>query len=332
MNNFILQFFDKIAFIVGLVGGVIGIAMALQDFNKWYLASYGICATILASVLFYALCERINMLRMRNFQISRYLKIFENTHNSWHMYKRLIDTIGEDEKLELDDLLALLRKNISDLVSNFRTAIMNRHPFVKYEDFRISLKLINYKDGNLLDFKDKKLYVNIPFVLKDIPYYRDTSSGPVKKEDIIDNIDFDETSNAINIGKLRETLFWKSFVNKNVEFVDKFNEPQQGLTKNYKSGMVAPVVLYEIPMALLCVGTQNEEVFNNDDRQLVCTFVDALAEYFRLERALYNMVKSQKVIVLDMSKDIALAIKNILEKKALLSHDKNNENQKGEEI
>ena len=324
MKEFVLRFFKAISLAIGIVGGVISIAMALQDINKWYFAAYGIGTTFFCMLLFFLLGNSVNRARNLSLSLSHHIKIFQNTHNSWHMYKRLIDTIVEEEKLDLDELLSQLRLNITNLISNFREAIIYRHPSANHDDFRISLKLINYKRFDTLNLDDKKSYKNVPFVLKDIPYYRDTSHGPIKEEDIIDNLDFDEISNAKNIDKLRQSLFWDCFLKKKVIFVDKFNKPQQDLTESYKSGMIAPVVLHEVPLAFLCVGTQNEGIFDENDCQVVCTFVDALAEYFRLERSLTNMIKSSKVVVLDMDNDITQALQNLIESRSLLGHKEKN--------
>lgn len=320
MKEFVIRFFKAIAFIIGIVGGIISISMAIQDINKWYFAAYGIGTTFLSMLFFFLLGERVHRARHLHFLLHQHIKIFKNTHNTWHMYKRLIDTIVEEEELDLDELLSQLRLSIANLINNFREAIIYRHKNVDKEDFRVSLKLINYKNANIIDFEDKESYKDLPFILKDIPFYRDTAAGPIKKEDIIDNLDFDEATNAKNIDKLKQSLFWDCFLKKKVVFVDKFTETQQELTKIYKSGMVAPVVLHEIPLAFLCVGTQNEEVFHESDLQLVCTFVDALSEYFRLERSLTNMIRSKKVVVLDMSNDVTQAIQSIIENKSLLEH------------
>lgn len=321
MKEFVIRFFKVIAIAVGFVGGIVSIAMALQDINKWYFAAYGIGTTFFCMLFFFLLGERVHIARHLHFLLKQHIKIFSNTHNSWHMYKRLIDTIVENDEFDLEELLSQLRLNIANLINNFREAIICRHQNAKIKDFRVSLKLINYKVVDKINFKNKTFYKSSPFIIKDIPFYRDTSAGPIKKEDIIDNIDFDENTNAKNIDKLRQSLFWDCFLSKKVIFADKFNEAQQGLTKIYKSGMVAPVVLHEIPLAFLCVGTQNEGVFNENDYQLVCTFVDALAEYFRLERSLTNMINSKKIVVLDMGIDTTNAVQSIIEKKFLLEHD-----------
>jgi len=316
MKEFVIRFFKVIGIIIGLIGGTISISMAMQDINKWYFAAFGIIMSIFSVLLFFLLGNRIHRVRGLNHILNCHLDIFQDTHNSWHMYKRFVDAIIENEELDVDELLAQLRKNIADLVSNFRHAIISMHPFLDRDDFRISLKLISYKDVDDLDLADHESYKELPFLLKDISYYRDTSAGPVKKEDIIDNLDFDTRSNPQNIDSLRKTLFWDCFVNKKVTFVDSFDEDQQKLTTNYKSGMVAPVVLHEIPFALLCVGSQKEKVFRNSDCQLVCTFVDALAEYFRLERTFTSMVKSRKIVVLGMDDSLDRDLQNLLAKKS----------------
>ncbi|XOF33352.1 MAG: GAF domain-containing protein [Candidatus Electrothrix sp. YB6] len=113
--------------------------------------------------------------------------------------------------------------------------------------------------------------------------------------------------------KLRQTLFWKCFFTKRVVFVDRFTKIQQEFTKHYKSGLVAPVILHGIPYALLCIGSKKENVFNEDDVQLACTFADSLAEYIRLERSLSHIVKNRKVVVLGMERYIEEKMISVLD-------------------
>ncbi|MCI5168699.1 MAG: hypothetical protein D3903_22035 [Candidatus Electrothrix sp. GM3_4] len=76
---------------------------------------------------------------------------------------------------------------------------------------------------------------------------------------------------------------------------------------------MAPIMLQGIPQALLCVGTLKKRIFSEIDRQLVCTFVDAISEFFRLERAVMRAVESKKVVVLGFDSELDAKLQELIE-------------------
>ncbi len=136
----------------------------------------------------------------------------------------------------------------------------------------------------------------------------------MKSEDIVHNLDFDKLSNKEEFEHLKETLFYQSFTSKTFAFTKKFSEIQQLYTKRFKSGLVVPIILHEIPFALICVGSEKEGIFSEDDRQVACTFADAISEFIRLERILHTVATSQKIIVMEDSIDMIEELKKVQSK------------------
>ncbi|XOF33353.1 MAG: hypothetical protein ACL93V_15325 [Candidatus Electrothrix sp. YB6] len=203
-KELLIEFSQAASISFGLVASVITVAMAIQDVGKWYFASLSVVMVMLTITLFLMLINRTRKARELYYVVDSYHKIFYKTHNSWHMYKRFIDKMVEDEELgednsnslRMEDMLNLLRKYIVNLISGYREAMRHRHSLLANGGLRVSIKGVCYKDSERLDVSNKESYKEIPFKLKELELFRDPSSDPLRPDDIVDNLDFDENTNA----------------------------------------------------------------------------------------------------------------------------------------
>ena len=141
-------------------------------------------------------------------------------------------------------------------------------------------------------------------------------------------MDFDPKIDAEEYNKLQETLFYKAFMSKDVEFCDVFNDIQQNFTSKYASGLVAPIILHGIPFYFISIGSKAPNVFSKDDKQIVATLTDCIAEYLRLNMIFTAVQKSRKVIVFGGDKEIQ-EIEELLDKNEPINikrKEKKNEN------
>jgi hypothetical protein len=130
-----------------------------------------------------------------------------------------------------------------------------------------------------LDASNSNFYTELAFFLQEWSIFRDASQGPIRNDQIIDHLDFDEKNNPGEMPNLKRTLFYKSFLSKTVEYVSALDQIQKSYTKKFNSGLVVPVVLHGIAFALICVGTGSINVFSTKDHNIACTFADSIAEF-----------------------------------------------------
>ncbi|MCI5167917.1 MAG: hypothetical protein D3903_18000 [Candidatus Electrothrix sp. GM3_4] len=151
LREIVIRFLRQLSVAVGLIGGVITIAMVIQDVNKWYIGAISISLLLLVVILCFLLADRISKVRELFVERDSTFDIFLATHNSWHMYKRLMDQINKGELNDVQEFLAILRKDIANLIADFRHAITLLHPLDQDTNFRVSLKFISYKDRKKLN-------------------------------------------------------------------------------------------------------------------------------------------------------------------------------------
>jgi len=294
LKNLTVRFLKPITGILGFAGTVSAVAMAMADVSTWWLAGMAVVFTVASMAAFYLYVSKSVAFRNALIRERKLVGVFERTHTTWHAYKRLNDSLHEG--IETDSAVLKVHRDILNMVSQFRDALTDLHTG---ETFRISIKGIVYKNFSTLDAANASSYMDEPFHIIDLPLFRDTEEGASRREDIVHDLDFDPATNPGGISALKATLFWQSFSQKKVVFVDKFDDIQQSFTKKFRSGLVAPVILHGIPFALICVGSRNPDVFCQEDEGIVCTFADALAEYIRFERILTAMQKSRKVVIME---------------------------------
>jgi len=203
--------------------------------------------------------------------------------------------------IDLDNARLEIHRLILNVEENFRDSLSLNHPG---EDFCVSMKEVCFKDD--VEGLNGQNYHTCPFVLSDMPLFRYAGAEPFREDEVIDNLDFDENTNRNEFDRLRETLFYKSFVSRTVEYVSEFSHDQQQYTKLFRSGLVVPVVLHEIPWVFICVGATEPAVFGEDDKQIACTFADAIAELIRLDMVFSAVTDAKKVIVMDDVSDLEL--------------------------
>ncbi len=72
--------------------------------------------------------------------------------------------------------------------------------------------------------------------------------------------------------------------------------------------------MHDIPYALICVGCKQANLFSEDDKQLACTFADAISEFIRLERIFHAVANSRKIIIMKDSTELLEKLNKINEK------------------
>lgn len=309
IKDITIQFLKPLTIVVGLVSGAISIACAIADVSVWIFAFLTIASIAFLLLLFHLYVDKSVAYRKSMKREVGLLNIFARTHTTWHVFKRLNDSIHVG--VELDSVVLKVNKSIINMIGNMREALCDLHPG---NTFRISVKAIVYKKVDSLDDANSESYKDEPFRLVDLPLFRDAAEGASTIETIVNGLDFDNTSNPSGLQNLRETLFYKCFIEKDIVYVKEFSDVQQMYTTKYKSGLVAPIILHGIPFALICVGSKKTDVFSDDDREVVCTFADALSEYIRLERIFDAIQKSQKIVVM---KDISGLLVDVTNKAQL---------------
>jgi len=315
IKDITIQFLKPLIAVIGLVGGAITIAGAIAKWSVWVFALLMIIANVLFLLIFYLYVDKSVAYRESVKREVGLLNIFARTHTTWHVFKRLNDSIHVG--IELDSVVLKVNKSIVNIIGNMREVLRDLHPETS---FRISVKAIVYKNVNSLDDANSESYKDEPFRLVDLPLFRDAAEGASTIETIVNGLDFDDSSNPGGQQNLRETLFYKCFIEKDIVYVKEFSNVQQTYTKKYKSGLVAPVILHGIPFALICVGAKKTDVFSDDDRDVVCTFADALSEYIRLERIFDAIQKSRKVVVM---KDVSGLLEDVIKKEQIQQGDDN---------
>ena len=260
IKQFFLSFFKPVALFWGIIGTTVTIAIALSDIEKWVFAFIAIILFIFSSFLIYLYVKKSELYREQEIKLHNTISIFDKTHNTWHLFKRLTDKIHLGNN-DIEKIEPIIHSDILKLVTNFKDALELFHPNI---DFNISIKAYSYKNIDELDESDVSSYINLPFVLRDLPLYRETSESPLLENQIIDKLDFDENTNKGGMDNLKQTLFYKAFETRTVIFVDKFSEIQQQYTDRYNSGLCVPVILLGIPFAVICVGTSEINIFKRN--------------------------------------------------------------------
>lgn len=121
----------------------------MSDISRWFLAFFSLCVVILLASLFFLYVRKSKDYRAEFRRLQEMGRIFEKTHNTWHIYKRLSDTMYSG--FELDEVRRTIHRDILNVVSNFRDSLMHLHPGHK---FAISIKGIHYKNLSALDEAD----------------------------------------------------------------------------------------------------------------------------------------------------------------------------------
>jgi hypothetical protein len=146
---------------IGVVGSIVTISLALSSLKIWFLAAFALLLSIALSFNCFLYIEKSKNARKLGERAKKLLKVFDKTHNTWHIYKRLNDNLHEG--VELDEFIKKIHHSIANLINNFRQSMILLHPG---EDFRLSMKSISYKDLKNLDIADGESYKQTPFVLK----------------------------------------------------------------------------------------------------------------------------------------------------------------------
>ena len=276
----------------GLAAAVVNASLLLADFNRYWLSAFSFSTIVLLSFILYIYLIKCRDFRHLHNRLIKVLDIFSKTHNTWHIYKRLADHIQLGNELPESRIL----RDILKLGGNFAHSLTNLHPD---NHFTVSIKMIKYKNIKSLDNETPQTYSQEPFELVDLEEFRDIHENPRRPGSIITGLDFDAQTNPAQFTRqLKETLFYRSFISKTVEYVSCFSPVQQELTNEYKSGLVAPVILMEVPFALICVGSKGTDIFTEDDRELACTFADAISEFIRMHTIIGSMEDSKKIVLM----------------------------------
>ena len=204
--------------------------------------------------------------------------VFDRTHNTWNSFKRISDAIYSHEKQE--DVMRQIHRFFLNVVENLRITLCALHPGA---EFRIHVRGIEYKRRIFINTHDQPCYQDIPFVLRELTEYADTAAGASAARRSASALDFDPESNREGFPRLIKTLFFRCFRESEICFCARYGPCEQPYADGYASGLFAPLVLHEIPFAIIRISSDSRGVFLNEDLPLIATFTDCLAELFRFE-------------------------------------------------
>ncbi|MCK5152917.1 MAG: hypothetical protein KAQ93_01040 [Spirochaetales bacterium] len=156
-----------------------------------------------------------------------------------------------------------------------------------YKDGEIyySFKQINYKNDFTFERKGKTKtddsYKESPFIIFNNNDIRDSYN---LGGDCVEELDFDpNTIGADAYAELTQSLFFKCIHSGKIESSSKYTPTQQKIGNNrYRSGFVAPILLFGVPVALACFGSPKEGLFGKDVYHLIATFSDSISELIRM--------------------------------------------------
>jgi len=307
---------------LSLIGVVIGSISLFKSWNVWVLSLLTIVYIITTGLILYFFIKKSGKLRSLNkdltsvkAKVDSTFNTFHKTHNTWHLYNKLSNKLYNG--FDIHDIRLRLHQDITNLLTNLRSAFKDIHPD---SDYLFSMKIIEYKDYDKLNSSDGNSYVDIPFVLKDSGI-RDPKRTPGNSKEIVDNLVFDTTNPEY--AALKDSVFYKSFLSKCVVYCEKFEGHQINIAPNYKSTIVAPLLINDIPFGFISLGASKEKAFRKDDKELVETFSDCISEFFRLDTIFKSILYSRKVIVMDDVKLKALLRKGNIPK--IIDGNKNKE-------
>ena len=286
-----IKYIKATSSLVAILGGIATLAMFFSGVSKYLWGGISLASWILLALISYFYISKSSAYRTLHKATKALRNIFHRTHNTWHIYKRLSDSLHTG--FDVSNIRLRIHKNISNILVNLRVTLEEMHPD---SDLYVCVKGIAYKDKIKINKAKGVEYKNVPFVLIDLNF-RDPKETHVV--DVIDDLDFDPNENGADYNNLQEPLFYKSFISKNIECCDCFSDAQKAYTSKYNCGLVAPVIWHEIPFCFICIGSKSSNVFNGDDEQIVATFTDCIAEFIRLDTIFSAIEKSRKIIVLD---------------------------------
>ena len=240
-----------------------------------------------------------------NGNIESLYKVFNFTHNTWHEYKRFSDELHLGIKIEeIPERIWVL---ITNFLSNLRKSlsIILKDDTIKYCTIGVKYKITKLKIEQLRADN----YHDIPIILK-LLNFTDPLCTPTERP-FKDKFNLD--SSKINIDN---SLFGKSFISKGIEYSNSFDGNDNYCYNLYKSGIVAPIILHEIPFAFIFLGSKNENVFSKNENQIIATFTDCIAELFRLN-AIFKAINRSNIIVIHNKADVDKLIEDLKNKISL---------------
>ncbi|MBF0233930.1 MAG: hypothetical protein HQK65_12955 [Desulfamplus sp.] len=294
LKKIAVKYTKSVSVAFGFVVGAIDLAANIFTVSLWINTFISLLLATVLGLVIYLYIEKSKQCQSFEKRTTNLIKIFEQTHNTWHSYKQLSDELSIND---VNEVYKSLSYKITTIINDFHTSLELFHPG---EKLSISVKYIKYdvsgKDNRELNAKN---YKDQKFTIFDMPYKRDTHQGPIRRDDVISGLTFDPKNKKVDAENLRQTLFYQSFISKQIKYVEKFNETQQLYTKKYSSGLVAPINWFDIPFGLLCIGSKNIAVFSDNDHELIATFVDAIAEFIRMEQVLKTMIENNTIVITD---------------------------------
>ncbi len=285
LKNSILKKKGTFAILFGIIANFASISTLLFNLNKYIAGGIVIFIATISAFLLYKFLQKVKQHRETEHKRKTYFNGYLHTHSTWHEYNKINnEIILRYDYTNFHDLLVKLNTKVNNLINFLKKTLQEL-----YESSQVfyTFKRIIYKKEFFIVYNNissiESNYIDIPFILIDEQNVRDPYSPP---GNIIEKLDFDK--NTIVGGQekldiLHKSIFYESFKTKKIQICPEFNDIQQKLCNyRYKGGIVAPILLYGVPFALLCFGSTIPNLFDIRDRELIATYSDAISEYFRL--------------------------------------------------
>jgi hypothetical protein len=293
-KNEILAKKTAVIWIYGIITSGFSLISFIQSKNNIIV---GLCLLLFISSSVFLLSKYLSHVKLNREATHKqnvYNRAFEGTHFTWHQYNMLMDDIMDHyDATNNHKLLVRLNKIIN---SSFQQLQKSLKELYKDGNIYYSFKQINYKTDFTLERKGKIItndsYKKSHFIIFNDNDIRDSYS---LGGDCVEELDFDpNTIGADAYAELTQSLFFKCIHSGKIQFSSKYTPTQQKIGNyRYKSGFVAPILLFGVPFALACFGSPKEGFFNKDVYHLVATFSDSVSELIRMMIVYESLIEAR---------------------------------------
>jgi hypothetical protein len=122
-KNVAIRYSKAFSSVIGFVGAVVAIGMAAAGLSQWWLAAVAVLLLVLLACTLHLYIEKSAAFRNANDSIRHLFAIFDNTHNTWHVYKALSDALYCG--IELDDARRRIHHAFINLITELGSALDN---------------------------------------------------------------------------------------------------------------------------------------------------------------------------------------------------------------
>ena len=270
-----------ISIVFGTLANVATLSSYVLRINQYVFGGVLVALSTVAATFLWLYLRKTKDLRRMRHRANTLLGSYGYTHHSWHKYNELQDDLYlQHELTNRDELLATLVKHMNSNLAQLKKNLQELH---ENGNIFYSFKLINYA-------KENESYVSLEeagkrhkdgfFSIIDLDLMRDSMS---LNDPLIPHLVFDDKARGPHGCDLRESLFYQAVTDSCTKIQPTFTEMQRTLVNgHYLGGAVSPVMLFGYPAALICLGTTEGGVLEEEDKNMIDTYADAVAEYLRL--------------------------------------------------